>query len=143
MADRISSDHDSIETYRAPLETVGRTDRVKVVLPGDLDVASDDVIELSLDGDTYYAQVTSTLEGDLVVRRATDNRRQAREGDGENRLAAWVESADVTVGGSVHLDVVTAGHTYGLRTPGTQVVYRATEPPNDSLADIAADVDGE
>jgi len=145
VADRISSDHDSIETHRAPLETVGRTDRIKVEFPGEVRgaVETDDVVELFLDGEKHYAQVDSTIEGDLVVRRATDNRRQAREGEGENRLAAWVDDADVRVGASVHLDVITPGHAYGLRTPGTGTVYRVSEPPSDSLADIAADVDGE
>jgi len=143
VADRIASDHESMTTFRAPLETVGRTDRVKVVLPPELDVVVDDVLELILDGTSYFARVESTLEADCVLRRATDNRRQAREADGENRLAAWVDDADVRVGGTVHLDVVTPGHAYGLRTPGTRVVYEATDPPADSLADIAADLDGE
>ena len=143
MAERISSDHDSIQTHRAPLENVGRTDRVKVVLPAELDIEPDDVVEFALDGETHFAKVDTTLDGDAVVRRVTDNRRQAREGDGENRLAEWVEAADVRVGASVHLDVVTPGHAYGARTPGKQVVYRATEPPSGSLADIAADLDGE
>ena len=154
MTDRVSSDHDSIETHRAPLETVGRTDRIKVVLPIDDFAAGEDVgvdhglepdavVELALDGEIHYARVDSTLEGDLVVRRACDNRRQAREGDGENRLAEWVDDADVHVGGSVHLDVITPGHAYGVRTPGTQVVYRVTEPQSGSLADIAANLDDE
>lgn len=146
MTDRVSSDHDSIETHRAALESVGRTDRAQVVLPTeafgpDHDIVADDVVEFALDGEIHYARIDDTLEGDLVVRRATDNRRQAREGDGENRLAAWIEETDVRVGGSVHLDVVTPGHAYGVRTPGTQVVYRVTESPEDSLADIAADLD--
>jgi hypothetical protein len=142
VSDRIPSDHDAVETRRVPLESIGRTDRPRVPLPEDVGLAADDVVRLALDGDQYFALVETTFEGDLVVTHAADNRRAAREGDGENRLAEWVAEADVSYGGSAHLDVVTAGTEYGLRTPGTRTVYTVTGGPDSSLSDIARDLDG-
>ncbi len=142
MSDRVPSDHDAVDTHRVSIEAVGRTGRPRVVLPDALDVSDGSTVTLALDGDAYDATVGTTLDGDLVITHAADNRRLARERDGENRLAEWVESASVSLGGSAHLDVVTAGHHYGLRTPGTRVVYSATAAPDSSLSDIASDLDG-
>ncbi|WP_324759997.1 DUF7112 family protein [Haloarcula sp. GH36] len=142
MPDRIPSDHDAVETHRVPVESIGRTDRPRVPLPDAVDLREDDVIALALDGDQYYARVETTFEGDLVLTRAGDNRRVAREGDGQNRLAEWIADTTVSYGGSAHLDVVTAGQEYGLRTPGTRTVYTVTGGPEDSLSDIASDLDG-
>jgi len=142
MSDRVPSDHDAVDTHRVPIEALGRTGRPSVVLPDELDLRDGDIVTLTLGGDDYEARVETSLEGDTVVRHAADNRRLARERDGENRLVEWVEDAAVSVGGSAHLDVVTAGHQYGLRTPGKRVVYTATEAPDSSLSDIASDLDG-
>jgi len=142
VSERIPSDHDAVSTHRVPLEAVGRTGRPRAVLPADIDVSDGDVAVLALDGEAYYALVTTSIDGDTVITHAADNRRLARERDGENRLAEWVADADVSLGGSAHLDVVTAGHQYGLRTPGTRVVYTARDPPSSSLSDIAEGLDG-
>jgi len=142
MSDRVPSDHDAVDTHRVPIEAVGRTDRPRVVLPDAVGLSDGDVITLALDGDDYEARVETSLDGDRTVTHAADNRRLARERDGENRLAEWVADATVSLGGSAHLDVVTEGHQYGLRTPGTRVVYTATEAPDSSLSDIAGDLDG-
>jgi len=142
MSERVASDHEAVETYRVPIEAVGRTGRPRVVFPDDVGLDDGDAVTLALDGDDYEARVETTLDGDLAVTYVADNRRLARERDGENRLAEWVEDTSVTVGGSAHLDVVTGGHQYGLRTPGTRVVYTATEAPDSSLSDIASDLDG-
>jgi hypothetical protein len=142
VSDRVPSDHDAVDTHRVPIEAVGRTGRPRVVLPGTLDVADGSTVTLSLDGDDFYATVGTTIEGDLGITHAADNRRLAREREGENRLAEWVEQAAVSLGGSAHLDVVTAGHHYGLRTPGTRAVYTATDAPDSSLSDIASDLEG-
>lgn len=141
MSDRVPSDHDAVDTHRVPIEAVGRTGRPRVVLPDAIDVSDGSTVTLSLDGDAHDATVGTTLDGDLAITHAADNRRLARERDGENRLAEWVESASVSLGGSAHLDVVTAGQHYGLRTPGTRVVYTATTAPDSSLSDIASDLD--
>lgn len=142
MGERLPSDHEDVETHRVRLSRVGRTDRPQVELPEDLDLAADDVVRVALDGRTHHGRVDATLEGTPVLRRIADNRRLAREDAGENRLGEWVADADVTVGGTVHLDVITRGHEYGLRTPGDRVVYTATASPDDGLADIARDLDG-
>jgi len=48
-----------------------------------------------------------------------------------------IDDVDVAFGDSVHFDVVTEGHKYGLRSPGNRAVYTATDGPDSSLADIA------
>jgi len=142
MSERVPSDHDAVTTHRVPLEAVGRTGRPRVILPADTDVNDGDVLVLALDGEEFHAPVSTSIDGDTVVTHAADNRRLAREREGENRLAGWVDEADVSLGGSIHLDVVTSGHQYGLRTPGTRVVYTARDPPSSSLSDIADGLDG-
>ena len=142
MSERVPSDHDAVDTHRVPVEAVGRTGRPRVVLPDEVGLDDGDVVTLALDGDDYESRVETTLDGDLTVTHVADNRRLARERDGANRLVEWVADSTVSVGGSVHLDVVTAGHQYGLRTPGTRVVYTATDAPDSSLSDIASDLDG-
>lgn len=140
MADRLPSDHEAVETHRVPIESVGRTDRPRIELQAELDIEAGDVIECVLDGTIYHAPVETTIEGTPMIQHVADNTRLAREGDGENRLTEWFGNSDCRLGGSVHLDVVTPGHTYGLRTPGTRVVYSATDTPDDSLASIAEDL---
>jgi len=141
VPDRVPSDHATVETHRVPLESVGRTDRPQVRLPDGLDLSDGEVVRLALDGDTAHALVETDLDGDRVVRHAGDNPRVAREREPPDRLAEWVEDGTVSTGGTVHLDVVTAGHAYGLRTPGERVVYTATDGPDASLADIAGELD--
>jgi hypothetical protein len=142
VSDRIPSDHDAVETHRVSVESIGRTDRPRVPIPDAVDLGEGDVVGLALDGDQYYTLVETTFEGDLVVTRAGDNRRVAREGEGPNRLAEWIADGTVSYGGSAHFDVVTAGEEYGLRTPGRRTVYTVTGGPDDSLSDIASDLDG-
>jgi len=143
MSERVPSDHDSVDTHRVPIEAIGRTGRPRVVLPDDIGLSDGDILTLALDGENFEARVGTSLDGDVVLTHAADNRRLARERDGENRLAEWVTDGSVSVGGSAHLDVVTDGHQYGLRTPGTRVVYTATDAPDSSLSDIASDLDGD
>ncbi|SEO32743.1 hypothetical protein SAMN05216388_101138 [Halorientalis persicus] len=138
MSDRLPSDHDAVETHRASLERVGRTDRPKVVVPDDAAVPTDEVVRVVIDGRTCHARIETSLQGDTEITGAYDTPTLARDpGDGENRLQTWVSDADVTVGGSVLLDVVTEGFKYGLRAPGERTVYEATEQPSDSLSSIA------
>jgi hypothetical protein len=141
VADRLPSDHDAGEAHRVPVDSVGRTDRPRIELPDALEIGDGDVIECVLDGASYHARVETTIERTPMIQHVADNTRLARESDGENRLVEWFEASDCTLGGSVHLDVVTPGHTYGLRTPGQRVVYTATDAPDDSLASIAENLD--
>jgi hypothetical protein len=142
VAERLPSDHDAVESRRGELTRVGRTDRPQVELPSDVAVAPGEILRVALDGTAYSAQVEETLGGTPVVRHVADNDRLARERAGTDRLAEWVQTADVTVGNAVAVDIVTEGYMYGIRTPGQRAVYTATEPPDSSLADIAADLDG-
>jgi hypothetical protein len=141
VPDRVPSDHETVETHRVPVESVGRTDRPRVVLPADLEFEDGDTLRLALDGDRYHAVVETNLDGEPVLSHVADNRRLAREREGTNRLAKWVAEADVSLDGSAHLDVVTDGTEYGLRTPGNRVVYTATGGPDASLSDIARNLD--
>lgn len=142
MTERVPSDHEAVDTHRVPLDSVGHTGRPRIVLPDAIALSNGDTVVLGLDGDRHYATVDTTLDGDIVIAYAAENRRLARERDGPNRLGEWVEDAGVSLGGSAHLDVVRPGHQYGLRTPGTRVVYTATDAPDSSLSDIASDIDG-
>ena len=144
MPDRVPSDHDAVRTIRATLERVGRTDRPKVTVPAEAAdcLPDEDVIRLSLDGTTTHAQVEQDFDGVPEIRGAFDSPSLAREpGEGTDRLAEWADDRDVSVGGSVLLDVVTSGYTYGLRAPGERAIYEATDPPSDSLASIARDIE--
>ncbi|MFB6185122.1 MAG: hypothetical protein ABEI96_11250 [Haloarculaceae archaeon] len=140
MSDRIASDNDAVVSHRQSVERIGRTERPQVVLPETAAVAEGDVIRLSLSGTEYHARVETDLHGRSVVRRAAANARLAREREGTDHLQSWVEAADVTLGGSVLVDVVTDGYKYGVRRPGERVVYDATDPPDDSLASLAEDL---
>ena len=142
MADRLPSDHDAVETHRATVSQVGRTGRPQVELPDAVSLAEGAAVRVVIDGDEYHGRVETTLDGTRVFRRVADNARLAREAEGENRLAEWFDGLSVAFGGSVHFDVVTPGHKYGLRTPGARVVYTATDGPDESLADIARDLEG-
>lgn len=137
MADRISSDNETVSTHRVPVETVGRTSRLRVELPQGLDLDDGDVVRLTLDGSESHARIETSLDGTPEIRGAFDNARLARSDEGEDRLAAWLEAADVQAGRSVLLDVLTPGYHYGLREPGERVVYTVRDPPDSSLSDIA------
>jgi hypothetical protein len=143
MADRIPSDHPSIETHRTSLERRGRMDRPRLDCSGiDASLPVDDVVRLTLAGDTYHARVERTFEGDPEIRGVYDNPRIAREpAEGTDRLAKWQRHNGLEFGRSVLLDVVVSGHAYGLRVPGERAVYEATIPPDDSLRSIARSLD--
>ena len=142
MGDRVSSDHDSLQSHRLTLASIGRTSRPKLALPDGFDVNADDVVRLTIDGEEYHTQLTKSLEGDLEIHGAFDNPRLARDAsEGTDRLAEWVEATDQDIGRSVLLDVLVEGRHYGLRSPGERVVYTVREPPSDSLSDIASDLE--
>lgn len=141
MPERIPNDHPSVQTYRAHLVRSGGTRRPCLRVPDEADLDEGDVIRLVLDGTQYHAQVVSDAQG-LLVRGAFDNRRLAREpGEGENRLVEWADEHDREPGDAVDFDEVESGFLYGLRVPGKRAVYEATQQPNQSLADIARNLD--
>lgn len=139
MADRIPSDHPSVETIRATLARSGGTSRPAVELPEHDAVPAGDVVRLVLDGEAYHARIDRRTAGDgFVVRGAYDAPRFARDpGSAENRLVEWFERSERSFGGSVLLDVVEPAFKFGLREPGERTFYDATEAPDDGLAAIA------
>ena len=141
MPDRVASDGEAVTTYRARLARSGGTRRPCLRLPEDVAVTPGDTVRLVLDGTEYHATVEGDVDG-AVVRGAYDNRRLARaDGEGENRLVAWVRDIDRETGESVDLDEVTPGYLYGLRVPGRRAVYTVTEAPDSSLSAIAEALD--
>ncbi|QSG11156.1 Uncharacterized protein HSBGL_0722 [Halapricum desulfuricans] len=137
MADRIASDHETVQTHRVTLGTAGRTSRPELALPESIDASDGDIVRLTLDGRAYYALVEAGLDGTAHLRGAFENARLAREGDGENPLLDWIDDTGVEPGRSLLLDVLSAGYHYGLREPGQRAVYTVHEPPQGSLSDIA------
>ncbi|WP_435145497.1 DUF7112 family protein [Halobaculum sp. P14] len=138
MPDRIASDADSVDTYRAHLARSGGTRLPCLRVPDDAAVADGDEIRLVLDGDERHAEVTADSSG-LVVRGAYDNRRLLRErgGDADNRLVEWCRDHDREPGDAVDLDEVDPGYLYGLRVPGDRVVYTVRGRPDENLQRIA------
>jgi hypothetical protein len=145
MPDRIPSDHPSIETHRISLDRRGRMDRPRLDCSGiEAALPIEEVVRLTLDGDTYHARVERTFEDDPEIRGAYDNPRIAREpAEGTDRLAEWRARNGLDFGRSVLFDVVVPGHAYGLRVPGERAVYEVTTPPDDSLQSIARSLDDE
>jgi len=153
---RVPCDDEGVASIRVSLARSGGTRRPCVRIPDDdeldgrvesgscesLSLGAGDVVRVAIDREEYYAPVRSDGEGRLI-RGAFDNRRLAREpGEGENRLAEWLDDHDREPGDAVVLDVVVPGEQYGLRIPGERTVYEATRGPRSSLSDIARDLDG-
>lgn len=141
MSDRVASDGDGVTTYRARVARSGGTRRPCLRLPEAVDLEGTDVIRLVLDGTEYHAPVRTDADGRLL-RGAYDNRRLARtDGEGENRLVAWLRDIDREPGQSVEFDEVTPGYLYGVRVPGKRTVYSVTRQPDSSLSAIAEDLE--
>jgi hypothetical protein len=141
VADRVASDGDGVTTYRARVARSGGTRRPCLRLPEAVDLEGTDVIRLVLDGTEYHAPVRTDADGRLL-RGAYDNRRLARtDGDGENRLVAWLRGIDRDPGDSVDFDEVTPGYLYGVRVPGKRAIYEVTRRPDSSLSSIAEDLE--
>ena len=131
---------DGVETVRAEIVESGALDRPKLRVPDG--TAPEGVVHIEADRTTYHAPVEVSLDGDLEVRGLYDNPRMARQRDGDNHLAEWVEAAGLEPGRTALVDVVVDGEQYGLRAPGEDAVYRVVEAADDDLASIAEDVDG-
>lgn len=145
MSHRVASDHASVETVRGTIARQGGTRRPRIVLPAETTdrFPIDESVRLVIDGHTRHAYVGLDAEGCPEIQGAYDSPRFAREHEGANRLAEWIDDAGLTVGRSVLVDIVVADVQYGLRQPGDRAVYTAVEPPSNDLTDIAADLVGE
>ena len=154
MADRVGSDNPSVTTIRGTLTRRGGTRRPAVALPADERDAlpAEGTVRLVIDGRERHAPVGerggasagglgSESSGTRAFFGAYDNARRARERDGTDRLAEWVEARGLDFGRSVLVDVVEAGEVYGLRVPGEESVYEAERGPAASLRSIAEDLE--
>ena len=145
MADRVASDHESVDTIRATLTETATG--VSVSIPADVGdaVPVDEVVRIDLDGQVCYARPARSLIGDERsipgVYETPDGARDPSVGT--DRLPAWIDDHSVRTGGSVLIDVVEPGFFYGFRAPGETNYYDAIEPPSGSLADIAKDLEDE
>jgi hypothetical protein len=97
-------------------------------------------VRLVVDGRQRHAPVGVRGESRAFL-GAYDNARQARERDGRDRLAEWVDDRELGFDRSVLVDVVEAGEAYGLRVPGEDAVYEVQRGPADSLGRIAEDLE--
>ena len=142
MVDRVGSDNPSVSSVRATLVRRGGTRRPAVSVPAEGTAAAvpDGPVRLSLDGQWRHAPVGRREDGWTLL-GAYDNVRLARERAGTNRLAAWVDDRDRSIGRSVIIDVVEAGTAYGLRTPGEAAVYEDRGGPPEGLRRIAEDTE--
>ncbi|ODR82532.1 hypothetical protein BG842_24515 [Haladaptatus sp. W1] len=145
MTQRVSSD--TTETVRATLAQAGATNRANIEIPADDEDSfpADELVRVVMDDTEYRARIERPLTGDgRLIRGVYDTPRLARNpGEGENRLSEWFADSNRSFGQSVLIDVVEEGFKYGIREPGSRAVYEATEAPNESLADIARQVDDE
>ncbi|MDQ2051046.1 hypothetical protein RBH26_11200 [Natronolimnohabitans sp. A-GB9] len=143
MADRIASDHPSVQTVRATCAETATGVRLEIPA-GDRDAfQADEIVRFVLDGEELFGRVERALTGDdLSVPGIYETPDLARDPSGAtDRLLEWTDDHGVVVGGSVLIDVIEPEFLYGLREPGETIYYDAREPPSDSLSDIAAELE--
>ncbi len=141
MPERITSD--GVETIRATVKRSGGTRRPEVHLPSNrADELPESPIRIVIGGTEYHAPIVSGADG-VVLRGAYANARRARERDGTDHLAGWIDNRGIEFGRSVLVDVVVPGEEYGLRAPGDEVVYTVRQGPPTDLQDIAGDLAGD
>ncbi|ELZ01502.1 hypothetical protein C482_06999 [Natrialba chahannaoensis JCM 10990] len=143
MADRIASDHPSVQTVRSTCSETATG--VQLAIPADDREAftTDDIVRIVLDGDECFAQIERALVGDdLTIPGVYETPDLARDpSGGTDRLEAWVDDHAIANEGSVLIDIVEPDFLYGLREPGSTAYYDAYEPPSDSLSSIAKDLE--
>ena len=143
MPERIAHDHPTIETIAATVVRDGPTTRRVVEVDAALDVTDGELVRVVLDGTEYRAQVEADSSGRFRFRNLAKTPSQAKNPtESENRLDEWIADRDISVGRTVHLDVVEPGFRYGLRAPGEEGIYQSGQP-DDSLAAIARQVEDE
>lgn len=142
MTDRVPSD--ALDTVRGTLARRGATSRLGVRLPDDADLPTGEVVRIILDGSERHARFDARPDGGVTIPGIYDSPSLARDpSGGSDRLREWVEDRTLEAGRTVHLDEIDAGFAYGLRGPGEQTVYDSLESPDDSLASIAENAEGD
>lgn len=143
MADRVASDHPSIETARATVTRRGGTSRLGLELPASItDHVESGVGRVVLDGTEYRAPIIDAAGNGLLLAGAYPNARQARDRSGADVLDGWMQDNNLSPGRTVAFDVIVPGFRYGIRLPSESAVYDTSEPPNQGLQDIAENLDG-
>lgn len=143
MADRVSSDHPTVDTVRATLAETPTGVRLELPDEDREYFPTDDVVRVVCGGTERFARIDRALGGEtLVVDGVYDSPRFARDPrEGVDRLGPWRDDHGVRSGGSVLVDVVVPDFLYGLRAPGETATYDAREPPDSSLSSIAKDLE--
>jgi hypothetical protein len=145
MAERVSSEHPSVRTVRSTCAETATGIRLDIPADDRDAFVPDEVVHVDLDGSERFARVERALTGEeLSIPAIYETPDQVRDpGTGPNRLQEWVDEHDIRTGGSVLIDVVEPEFLYGLRAPGETNYYDAREPPNESLSDIAKQLEDE
>ncbi|WP_408957123.1 hypothetical protein [Natrinema sp. 74] len=143
MADRIASDHPSVQTVRSTCTETATGVKLEVPAEDRDAFTTDEVVRVVVEGEELFARVERALTGDeLAVPGVYETPDQARDPSGAtDRLSEWIDEIGVPAGGSVLIDVVEPEFLYGLRAPGETAFYDAREPPSDSLSEIAKDLE--
>lgn len=142
----LPADHPSVHTVRAHLERYGPG--LRLLAPADEReaFAVGEVVRVVVDGSERFARARSATDDAPFLPGVYDTPDVARDpssgSDPTDRLAEWADDRGLGAGAPVLVDVLTAGERYGLREPGESLTYRDRRQRNDSLADIARDLDG-
>ena len=138
----VPADHPSVDTVRAHLRRYGPGLRLLVPADERERFAVGTVVRVLLDGSVRHARAQESADGAPFFPGAYDTPDRARDPSGTDRLQAWADERGLTADDPVLVDVLTAGERYGLREPGESVTYPDRRQRDDSLADIARDLDG-
>jgi hypothetical protein len=142
----LPADHPSVDTVRAHLRRYGPG--LRLLAPADerAAFAVGEVVQVEVDGHERFARARTANDDAPFFPAVYDTPDLARDpsaGDPVDRLAEWARRRGVAAGDPVLVDVLAVGERYGLREPGEAVTYRQRRTRDDSLADIARDVDGQ
>lgn len=141
MVDRVRHDATGLPTYDGLVTRQGRTGRYAIRFPREAELPVDKVVRIVLDGSEYRTQPRRPFQDEgIEIRGVYDSARNARESQAtDTHLRRWIDTNGLEAGRTVHLDVVVTEFRYGLRTPGEDAVYNASEPDS-SLRNIAEDL---
>ncbi len=144
---RIPSDHDTIDSYAGTVVSHGARSRAAVAIPQAIGLPEETVVRIVLGGKTgtYFSRpTTATGKMDSRLTGVFETPDAARSpSTGTDALGPWLESQDLTIGRTVHIDVIDTGAKYGLRAPGQREVYETSETANTALAEIARELEEE
>lgn len=140
MADRVSSDHQSVKTYRATIKRDGSTRRPVISLhtenPPELSAQA--IVRVEINETEYFSYITNQ-NNTPVFRGAFENARLAKTRSASgNYLLGWIAKHDqLGFNRTVLVDEVVPEFRYGFRVPGQRTTYSTSTPPASSLQDIA------